>query len=215
KSPAHPDSSSSSGEDHDAQGLVLVSEKPTDKGCLGRAVRKRKGKKGGKRPPTTRAARPRHPGLTPHFHHGGGGRWTILGGPPEYGPGSDSAQSYRPQPDSEGWYAESYDHYMEIQEGYVDYGEYGECSDVSLRSDVGFGYGEDPSMEVEELLYGDPSNGSDVESVDSESNEAPALQIPPKALPGRRRSSGTKRGDRARGHSSHYGVQPRNTHTGT
>ncbi|KAK1789907.1 hypothetical protein P4O66_002236 [Electrophorus voltai] len=128
----------------------------------------------------------RHPGLTPHSHHGGGGRWTILGGPPKYGPGSDSAESYRPQPYSEDRHAEvdsagSYDPYMDFHEGYTDYGEYGECRDISLRSDLGFDYGEDSSMEVEEVLYGDPPNGSDVESADSESDEALALQIPPKA----------------------------------
>ncbi|KAK1802194.1 hypothetical protein P4O66_021859 [Electrophorus voltai] len=44
-------------------------------------------------------------------------------------------------------------------------------------------------MEVEEVLYEDPSKGSDIESADSESDKALALQIPPKALP-RRRCSG-------------------------
>ncbi|KAK1800588.1 hypothetical protein P4O66_005793, partial [Electrophorus voltai] len=33
--------------------------------------------------------------------------------------------------------------------------------------------GEDPSMEVEEVLYGDPLNGSDVVSADSKSDKAP------------------------------------------
>ncbi|KAK1796349.1 hypothetical protein P4O66_009407 [Electrophorus voltai] len=110
-----------------------------------------------------------HPDLTPHFQRGGGGHWTILGAPTEYGPGSDSAESYRPQPDYEDWHTEvdsagSYDHYMDFHEGLADYGEYGVCSDVSLRSDSRLDYGADPSMEVEEILYGDPHNDSDIES---------------------------------------------------
>ncbi|KAK1802120.1 hypothetical protein P4O66_004373 [Electrophorus voltai] len=51
-------------------------------------------------------------------------------------------------------------------------------------------------MEVEEVLYGDPFNGSDVASGDSESNEAPAHQMPPKAPP-RRRCSGASKPSRA------------------
>ncbi|KAK1793746.1 hypothetical protein P4O66_001481 [Electrophorus voltai] len=105
--------------------------------------------------------------------------------------GLDSEESYSPQPDYEDWHTEVdsavfYNHYMDFHEGHVDYGEYRECSDVSLRSDGGFDYGEDPSTEVEEVLYGDPSNGSDVASTDSENDETPARQISPKALPRRR-----------------------------
>ncbi|KAK1806104.1 hypothetical protein P4O66_012815 [Electrophorus voltai] len=101
----------------------------------------------------------------------GGGHWTILGGP-EYGPGSDPAESYGPQPDYENRHSEvdsagSYDPYMDYYKGYADYGDYGECRAISLRLDLGFDYVEDPSMEVEEVLYGDPPNFSDVESVDS------------------------------------------------
>ncbi|KAK1795100.1 hypothetical protein P4O66_010283 [Electrophorus voltai] len=76
------------------------------------------------------------------------------------------------------------DPYMDFYEGYTDYGGNGEC-DISLRSDLGFDYGEDLSMEVEEILYGDPPNISDVESADFESDEPPALKIPPKAPPRR------------------------------
>ncbi|KAK1804780.1 hypothetical protein P4O66_003628 [Electrophorus voltai] len=113
-----------------------------------------------------------------------------FGGPPEYGPGSDSKESYRPQPDYEDRHTEvdsagSYNHFMDFHEGYADYGEYRECSDVSLLSEVGFDYGEDPSMEVEEVLCGDPPNSSDMAAADFKSEEAPARQIPPKALPRR------------------------------
>ncbi|KAK1802121.1 hypothetical protein P4O66_004374 [Electrophorus voltai] len=48
--------------------------------------------------------------------------------PPKYGPGSDSKESYRPQPNYEDRHMEvdstgSYDPYMEFHEGYTDYGE--------------------------------------------------------------------------------------------
>ncbi|KAK1789158.1 hypothetical protein P4O66_015102 [Electrophorus voltai] len=75
-----------------------------------------------------------------------------------------------------------YDPYMDFHKGYTDYGDYRECSDVSLRSDLGFDYGEDPSMEVEKVLYGD-TNVSDAESADSESDEPLALKIPPEGPP--------------------------------
>ncbi|KAK1793495.1 hypothetical protein P4O66_011872, partial [Electrophorus voltai] len=48
---------------------------------------------------------------------------------------------------------------------------------------LGFNYGEDPSMKVEEVLYGDPPNGSDIASAHSEGDESPAFQILPKAPP--------------------------------
>ncbi|KAK1792978.1 hypothetical protein P4O66_001696 [Electrophorus voltai] len=176
----------------------------------GKGGKKRKGKMGGKRPPTTHAARLSIILASLHtstMEEEAAGRFW---GGPEYGPGSDSEESYRPQPDSEDWHTEvnstgSYDQYMDFYEGYADHGEFGECSNVSLRSDGGFDYGEDPSMEVEEVLYGDPLNGSDVASADSESDEAPARQIPPKELLGNEQTfpSGIKSGDRARGHSTH------------
>ncbi|KAK1793812.1 hypothetical protein P4O66_001539 [Electrophorus voltai] len=81
---------------------------------------------------------------------------------------------------------------MDYYKGYVDYGDNGECSDVSLWSDLGFDYVEDPSMEVEEVLNGDPPNVSDVESAASKSNEPPALKIPPKASPMRCHSGASK-----------------------
>ncbi|KAK1788417.1 hypothetical protein P4O66_016849, partial [Electrophorus voltai] len=101
------------------------------------------------------------------------------------------------QPDSEDRHTEmdsagSYDPYMDFYKGYADYGDNGECSDVSLWSDLGFDYGEEPPMEVEEVLCGDSPNVSDVESADYESDEPPALKIPPKALPRRCRSGASK-----------------------
>ncbi|KAK1802928.1 hypothetical protein P4O66_021456, partial [Electrophorus voltai] len=161
----------------------------------GNGSKKRKRKKGGKRPHKLRIETLRHPGLTPHFHHGGGGHWTILGGPPSMVQGQ--TQSCRPQPDSEDWHVQvdftgSYKPYIDFYEGYMDYGDNGECSNVSLRSDLGFDYGEDPSMEVEEVLSGHPPNISDVESADSKSDEPPALKIPPKAPPRRCRLGASK-----------------------
>ncbi|KAK1791872.1 hypothetical protein P4O66_013859, partial [Electrophorus voltai] len=44
-------------------------------------------------------------------------------------------------------------------------------------------FGEDQSMEVEEVLYGDPPNFCDLESADSKSDEPPVLKILPKAVP--------------------------------
>ncbi|KAK1796493.1 hypothetical protein P4O66_009522, partial [Electrophorus voltai] len=67
-----------------------------------------------------------------------------------------------------------------------------ECSNISLRSDLGFDYGEDPSMEVEEVLIGDPPIVNDVASADSKSDEPPALKILPKAPPKRYRSGVSK-----------------------
>ncbi|KAK1795689.1 hypothetical protein P4O66_001179 [Electrophorus voltai] len=67
---------------------------------------------------------------------------------------------------------------MDFYKGYVDYGDYRECSDINLWSDLGFDHGEDLSMEVGEVLNGDPPNISYVESTDSKSNESLALKIP-------------------------------------
>ncbi|KAK1785635.1 hypothetical protein P4O66_018270, partial [Electrophorus voltai] len=100
------------------------------------------------------------------------------GGGPEYGPGSDSTESCRDQPDYKNWHMEvdsavSYDPYMDYYEGYADCGEKGEYSDVSLRSDLGSDYVEDPPMVIEEVLYGDSLVDSDVQSVVSRNKEPP------------------------------------------
>ncbi|KAK1784437.1 hypothetical protein P4O66_011372, partial [Electrophorus voltai] len=120
----------------------------------------------------------------------------FLGGP-EYGPGSDSVESCRDQPDYENRHMEedsagSYDPYMDYYEGYTDYGERGEYSDISLWSDLGSDYVEDPPMEVEEVLYGDSLANSHVRSVVSGNDEPPASMIPPKALPRRYRLGTSK-----------------------
>ncbi|XP_035377111.1 uncharacterized protein LOC118240542 [Electrophorus electricus] len=160
----------------------------------GKGSKRRRGKKGSKRPSTTLAETlaSLHTPMT-----GGkatGGFWRG----PGYGSGSDSAELYRPQPDYgeqyfEDQYSEvdsagSYDPYMDCYEGYADYGGRGECSNVSLQSDLGFDYVEDPSMEVEVLNVTD----SDVESAVSRSDEPPAPKILLKSLP-RKCCSGTSK----------------------
>ncbi|KAK1793200.1 hypothetical protein P4O66_011601 [Electrophorus voltai] len=153
--------------------LLSVTETQTDEGCLGR------GAKEGKERKQTPIHNPRretlhHPGLTPYSYNRGGGHWWILGGGWVWS---------RPQPDYGEQYVEdqysagSKDPYMDYYEGYADYGGRGECSDISLRLDLGFDYVEDLSMEVEEVLYGDPLTDSDVESVISRSDEPPAHRI--------------------------------------
>ncbi|KAK1788778.1 hypothetical protein P4O66_002587 [Electrophorus voltai] len=115
----------------------------------------------------------------------GGGHRTIWGwgggGGPEYGRTGSDSENRHTEVDSAG----SYDPYKDFHEGYADYGDHWECSDVSLRLDLGFDYEEDLSMEVEEVLYGDPPNVSDTESADSKSDKPPPLKIPPKAPPRR------------------------------
>ncbi|KAK1800996.1 hypothetical protein P4O66_004743 [Electrophorus voltai] len=179
-----------------------VTETPTDEGCLRRGSKRRKGQKGGTCPSTTLAERPSIILVSLHTHTTGekatGG---FLGGP-GYGPVSDSMDSYRPQPDygeryaedqySDMKFTESYNPFMDYCEGYADYGGNGECSDVSLWSDLGFDCVEDLSMEVEEVLFGDPPTDSDVESAVSRSDEPPAPKIPPKA-PSRKCRSGASK----------------------
>ncbi|KAK1784671.1 hypothetical protein P4O66_003355 [Electrophorus voltai] len=105
---------------------------------------------------------------------------------PQTARGLDSAESYRPEPDhSEVDSTGSYDPYMDYYKSYVDYGARWECSNVILRSDLGFDYVEDPPMEVEEVLYGDPPTDSEVKSADSRSEEPPLPKRPPKAPPRR------------------------------
>ncbi|KAK1792085.1 hypothetical protein P4O66_001860 [Electrophorus voltai] len=106
---------------------------------------------------------------------------------------------------------------MDYSEGYAEYGERGEYSDVSLRSDLGSNYGEDPPMEVEEVLHGDSRTDIDVHSGVSGNDEPPTRMIPPKA-PAQEVSTKCKqtstretpRGDLVRGGNSLYqGIQPR------
>ncbi|KAK1793797.1 hypothetical protein P4O66_001526 [Electrophorus voltai] len=118
-------------------------------------------------------------------------------GGPVYDLGSASAECYGDQPDYENWHlgedsTGSYDPYMDYNEGYAEYGERGECSDVSLRTDSEFDRGEDPALEVEEVLHRGPPSVIDVESADSRSEEPPAPKRPPKAPPRRCRSGAGK-----------------------
>ncbi|KAK1799539.1 hypothetical protein P4O66_000421 [Electrophorus voltai] len=110
-----------------------------------------------------------------------------FGGGPGYGPGSDSMESYRVQNyedrQTEVDSAGSYNPYMDYPEGYTDCGERGEYSDVSLRSDLGSDYVEDPPMEVE-VLYGDSLADSDVQPVVSGNDEPPARRYHPRLRPG-------------------------------
>ncbi|KAK1792969.1 hypothetical protein P4O66_001688 [Electrophorus voltai] len=111
-----------------------------------------------------------------------GGFW----GATECGPGSDSAESYRPMSDSRDWYNEV--QYSEsdsagfcypTMEVYVDSERKGEYSNISLRSVFESNREEDPSMEEEEVLHSDPPSVSN--TADSESDKPPAPKVPPKA----------------------------------
>ncbi|KAK1792628.1 hypothetical protein P4O66_012565, partial [Electrophorus voltai] len=77
----------------------------------------------------------------------------------------------------------SYYPFKDYHKGYVDYERNREYSDISLRSDSEFDHGEDPLMEVEEVLHRDPSSGSDTEAADYKSEEPLAAKTPPKAPP--------------------------------
>ncbi|KAK1785815.1 hypothetical protein P4O66_003192 [Electrophorus voltai] len=164
----------------------------------------------------------RYPG-SPHTPTTGEEATGQFWGDPEYGPGSDSAESHRPPPDYEDQHAEvdsagSYDPYMELYEGSVDYGDNRECSVISLRSNLGFNYWEDPSMDEEGVLYGDPPNISDVDSADYKSDKPLALKIPPKAPCRRCHSRASKPSRVAQREATAFeeetpstrGIQPRN-----
>ncbi|KAK1804707.1 hypothetical protein P4O66_003563 [Electrophorus voltai] len=153
----------------------------------GKGSKRRKGKKGGKCPSTIRTMKSSV--ILASLHTPTTGEEATGGflGSPEYGPQLDYEDRHL-EGDSTG----SYDSNMDYYEGYADYGDNGECSNVSLWSDLGFNYGEDLSMEVEEVLYGDPPNISDVESADSKSDEPQALKILPKAPPRRCRLGASK-----------------------
>ncbi|KAK1786483.1 hypothetical protein P4O66_017625, partial [Electrophorus voltai] len=76
------------------------------------------------------------PGLAPEVHNRGG----FLGGS-DYGPGSDSAESYRDQANYVNQHSEvnsagSYDPYMDDYKGCNNCGVKGEYRDVSLWSDI-------------------------------------------------------------------------------
>ncbi|KAK1789619.1 hypothetical protein P4O66_015522 [Electrophorus voltai] len=110
----------------------------------------------------------------------------------KYGSGLDSVESHRPQLDYEHRHPEvdsagSYDLNMDCYEGYVNYGDRGECSDVSLQSDFKSDNMEDLPMEVEEVLYGDSLTDSDIQSAVSKNDKPPPPKIPPKAPPRRYR----------------------------
>ncbi|KAK1800730.1 hypothetical protein P4O66_005922, partial [Electrophorus voltai] len=85
---------------------------------------------------------------------------------PECGPGLDFAESYGPTLDYRDWYNP---------------GLGGECRDVSLRLDSEFDCGEDPSMEVEEVLYGHSPSVSNTASADYHSDEPLVPKVPLKA----------------------------------
>ncbi|KAK1802129.1 hypothetical protein P4O66_021757 [Electrophorus voltai] len=126
-------------------------------------------------------------------------------------------------PDYENWHSEvdsagSYNPYMDYSEGYAEYGERGEYSDVTLWFDLGSDYGKDPPMEVAEVLHGDSLADSDIHSVVSRNDEPPACMTPPKALPMRfcldKQASmcKTPRGNLVRGGDSFYqNMQPWNS----
>ncbi|KAK1791062.1 hypothetical protein P4O66_002106 [Electrophorus voltai] len=79
-----------------------------------------------------------------------------------------------------------------ISMDYVDYERNMENSDVSLRSDSEFDRGEDPLMEVEEVLYGDSPSVSDTASADYKSDEPLVPKGSPKAPPRARHSEASK-----------------------
>ncbi|KAK1791435.1 hypothetical protein P4O66_013447, partial [Electrophorus voltai] len=74
---------------------------------------------------------------------------------------------------------------MDYSEGYAEYGERGEYSDVSLWSDLGSDYGKDPPMEVEEVLHGDSLADSVVYSAISGNDDPLPRTILPKDPPRR------------------------------
>ncbi|KAK1788380.1 hypothetical protein P4O66_015984 [Electrophorus voltai] len=92
------------------------------------------------------------------------------------------------RPDHDGRYSEadSTGSYLDLAEGYVEYGEKRGCSDVTLESDKGSDHEEDLLMEVEEVSKGKPPPPNDVMS--SKEDEPPA----PKALPIPRSSGASK-----------------------
>ncbi|KAK1798483.1 hypothetical protein P4O66_006775 [Electrophorus voltai] len=70
---------------------------------------------------------------------------------------------------------------MDEYKGCDDCGEKGEYSDLSLRSDMGSDYEEDPPMEVKEVLHAASPKDSDAWSVVSENDEPPPPTKRPKA----------------------------------
>ncbi|KAK1799589.1 hypothetical protein P4O66_000468 [Electrophorus voltai] len=169
-------------------------------GCLGRKERKGRGRRDANAVPQPSQETLHSLGHPAHPHHRGECCRRILGGP-EFGPGSDSAESYGPGSDYRDWYngvqylesdsAGFYDPTMDYHEGYMDSERKGEYNDISLRSDFESDREEDPSMEVEKVLHRDPTSYSDI--ADSESDKPPAPKAPPKAPPRACRSGVSKR----------------------
>ncbi|KAK1798196.1 hypothetical protein P4O66_000688 [Electrophorus voltai] len=81
---------------------------------------------------------------------------------------------------------------MDYHEGYADYERNGVCSDVSMQMDLEFKRGEDPVMEVEEVLHKDPPAVSEPASADYRIDEPLDTKIPPKAPPRARCSEASK-----------------------
>ncbi|KAK1794718.1 hypothetical protein P4O66_009881 [Electrophorus voltai] len=107
-------------------------------------------------------------------------------GGPVYGPGSDSAESYRDQLDyvnrhSEVDSAGFYSPYLEDHRGYTGYEEKGECSKVSLWLDIGSNREGNIPMEVEDDPHRDLPYHSDAKG--SWNDEPPAHKAASKALP--------------------------------
>ncbi|KAK1806945.1 hypothetical protein P4O66_005429 [Electrophorus voltai] len=71
----------------------------------------------------------------------------------------------------------------------MEYGRTGEYSEVSLRSDSDFDGAGERSMEVEEVLYGDPPTANDIQSAVSESDEPPAPKVRKSHHPQNRRGA--------------------------
>ncbi|KAK1789813.1 hypothetical protein P4O66_015688, partial [Electrophorus voltai] len=157
---------------------------------------KRKGNKGSKHPSTAHTGKPPvllgtlltpTRGLASWIFNEVGTRLTILGGGPIYGQGSDSAESCRDQPDYEKWHSDvdsagCYSPYLEDYRGYAGYEEKGECSDVSLQSDMGSVREGNIPMKVEEDPHRDLPSHSDAKG--SGNDEPSVPKAPPKALPG-------------------------------
>ncbi|KAK1797971.1 hypothetical protein P4O66_000732 [Electrophorus voltai] len=161
----------------------------------GKGSKKRKGKKGGKRPSTTRAVRPSVilatlPPLGRRSLYDFGGPPITIHGRTLWSP-TDPSQTLRTGTrrwtplglTTTTWTSTKGTQIMENTGSAVTL----VCGWMGVLT-----MGRTRSMEMEEVLYGDPSNSSDIASADSESDEAPALQIPPKAPPRRCCSGASK-----------------------
>ncbi|KAK1802657.1 hypothetical protein P4O66_004171 [Electrophorus voltai] len=116
--------------------------------------------------------------------------------------GCCSAESYGDQPDYENRRSEvdstgSYNPCLDDYGVYADYGEKGECSDISLRSDMGSDREQDTPMEVEEDSHRDLPSHSDAKG--PENDALPTPKAPPWARHPTAHASTTK---------SREGLQP-------